>query len=67
MSRSLEYYHKRVSAPYAFQVQIDADYVDADCFSRPNRPIIVHARTFLSQLVWHRPACGRLLKCFIDP
>jgi hypothetical protein len=38
-------------APLAFQVVLDADYVDADCFARPGGPLVVPARTFLSQLL----------------
>ena len=48
---SLEYYQKQVNAPYAFQIVVDADYVDADCFARPRAPLVVPARTFLSQLL----------------
>ena len=35
----------------AFQVTIDADYVDRDSFARPGPPMIVPARTFLSQML----------------
>jgi predicted AAA+ superfamily ATPase len=35
----------------AFQVVLEADYVDADCFSPMNRLILVPAKTFLSQLL----------------
>ena len=38
-------------APFAFQVTMDADYVDEDCFAKPDGPLIVPARTFLSQLL----------------
>jgi hypothetical protein len=48
---SLEYYQKQVNAPYAFQIVVDADYVDADCFAKPRAPLVVPARTFLSQLL----------------
>lgn len=30
---------------------IEADYVDADCFAETDRPRVVPARTFLSQLL----------------
>ena len=33
--------------PFAFH----ADYVDADCFAAPGPPLVVPARTLLSQLV----------------
>ena len=51
MSRSLRRYQERLGAPFAFQVTVDAGYVDEDCFARPGLPLIVPARTFLSQLL----------------
>ena len=51
MSRSLRHYQERLCAPFAFQVTVDASYVDEDCFARPGLPLIVPARTFLSQLL----------------
>ena len=48
---SLKCYQEQTKAPFAFQVVIDADYVDADCFARPRGPMVVPARTFLSQLL----------------
>ncbi len=50
LSRSLEYFQKIIEASHAFQVSIDAPFVDADCFS-VSYPVKVPARTFLSQLV----------------
>ncbi len=50
LSPHLQYFKEKTGAPHAFQVVRDFDYVDADCFSQ-NRPVIVPARTFLSQLV----------------
>ncbi len=50
LSRSLEYFQKITKASHAFQVSIDAPFVDADCFS-VSYPVKVPARTFLSQLV----------------
>ena len=38
ISRTLKYYQNQVNAPFAFQVVIDADYVDADCFAKPRGP-----------------------------
>ena len=48
---ALKYFQEQTKAPFAFQVVIDADYVDADCFAKPRGPVVVPARTFLSQLV----------------
>ena len=51
MSRSLQHYQDRIGAPFAFRITVDAGYVDEDCFARPGFPLIVPARTFLSQLL----------------
>ncbi|MEN8131563.1 MAG: AAA family ATPase [Pseudomonadota bacterium] len=51
ISPSLTYFQKQTSAPFAFQVILDANYVDADCFARTGTPIVVPAQTFLSQLL----------------
>lgn len=51
MSPTLKFYQDQINAPFAFQVVIDADYVEADCFSKPGRPVVVPARTLLSQLM----------------
>jgi predicted AAA+ superfamily ATPase len=51
VSKSLGYFQRQLGAPFAFQVVIDADYVEADCFARPRGPIVVPARTLLSQLL----------------
>ena len=51
LSPSLSRYQDQVGAPFAFQVTMDADYVDEDCFARPGAPLIVPARTLLSQLL----------------
>lgn len=50
ISSSLYYYQKMTQAKHAFQVVLNMDYVDRDCFSY-HEPVIVPARTFLSQLV----------------
>ena len=50
-SASLAYYQDRIGAPFAFQVVLDAGYVDVDCLARPSGPRIVPARTLLSQLL----------------
>ena len=51
IGNTLKYYQVQTRAPFAFQVVIDADYVEADCFARPRAPMVVPARTFLSQLL----------------
>jgi len=50
ISKNLYYYFEQTKAKHAFQVIIDAPYVNSDCF-KANEPIIVPARTLLSQLV----------------
>ena len=51
LSPSLKRYQDQGAAPFAFQITLDADYVDRDCFAEPGPPVIVPARTFLSQLL----------------
>lgn len=53
ISASLGYYQQQLQVAYAFQVVIESEYVDADCFTgdASGKPLIVPARTFLSQLV----------------
>jgi len=50
ISKNLHYYKQQTGAKHAFQVVFDLPYVDKDCFSY-TEPIIVPAKTFLSQLV----------------
>jgi len=50
LSPHLIYFQEQLKAPYALQVALDAEYVDANCFAH-SRPLIVPAKTFLSQLV----------------
>ena len=50
ISPSLEFFQKQIQAKHAFQVVINMDYVDYDCFSE-TKPLIVPAITFLSQLI----------------
>ena len=50
LSRDLEYFQDRIGARHAFQVAMEAPYVEADCF-QVTHPVQVPARTFLSQLV----------------
>jgi predicted AAA+ superfamily ATPase len=47
----LAYYQRQTGAPFAFQVELEPEYVEADCFAKPRGPLAVPARTFLSQLV----------------
>lgn len=51
LAPALTYFQGQTGAPYALQVVVDAPYVDADCFERRRAPLVVPARTFLSQLV----------------
>jgi hypothetical protein len=48
---ALRHYQEQLKVPFAFQVVLDADFVDADCFAEPRGPVTVPARTFLSQLL----------------
>jgi hypothetical protein len=50
LSKALKYFKEKLNIPHAFQVVFDMDYIDADCFEN-NKPVIVPALTFLSQLV----------------
>lgn len=50
ISKSLYHFQEQTGAPHAFQVSFDLPYVDRDCFQEKG-PIIVPARTFLSQLI----------------
>jgi predicted AAA+ superfamily ATPase len=47
---NLGHYQRQLKAAHAFQVVLEMDHVQADCFSR-NEPTLVPARTFLSQLL----------------
>lgn len=52
LSPSLAYFQEKLGVRHAFQVVLDAEYIDADCFASPGRgPVVVPARTFLSQLL----------------
>lgn len=50
ISKNLIYFKEKTKAEYAFQVVNEMDYVDKSCFDVKD-PVIVPARTFLSQLV----------------
>ena len=49
LSDALGSYQRQTGAGHAFQVVLDGDYVDRDCFECTT-PTVVPARTFLSQL-----------------
>jgi len=51
MSPTLKFFQGQVNAPFAFQLVMSADYVDVDCFARSGGPVVVPARTLLSQLL----------------
>jgi hypothetical protein len=51
MGGALEYFQRQIEAPHAFQVVLDAEYVGADCFAKRRGPLVVPAKTFLSQLL----------------
>lgn len=51
ISPALKYYQQQLDVPFAFQVVLESKYVDADCFAKAGAPIVVPARTFLSQLL----------------
>jgi len=50
ISKNLVYFHKKIKTKHAFQVAFDMEYISKDCFKH-TEPIIVPARTFLTQLV----------------
>ena len=46
LSNSLGYFQQQIQAPHAFQVAMDAEFVNRDCFEH-HEPIIVPAKAFL--------------------
>ncbi|MBU4458152.1 MAG: AAA family ATPase [Candidatus Omnitrophica bacterium] len=50
ISKNLVYFQEKIKAKHAFQVVFDMEYISKDCFKH-TEPIIVPARTFLTQLV----------------
>lgn len=50
ISKWLYYYKEKLNIPYAFQIAFDLPYVDKDCFEI-KEPVLVPAKTFLSQLI----------------
>jgi len=51
LSASLGHFQEKLGAPHAFQVVLDLDYVEADRFTRSSLPLVVPAKTLLSQLL----------------
>ena len=51
LNPALHYFQQQLGAPLAFQATVATDYVDADCFASAGRPLVVPARTLLSQLL----------------
>jgi len=49
LSPSLSRFQQQLGAPHAFQVALDEAFVEENCFAH-NTPIIVPAKTFLSQI-----------------
>lgn len=47
---ALAYFQAQTKAAYAFQVVMNLPYEPADCFA-VRRPVVVPARTFLSQIL----------------
>jgi len=50
VSANMQYFQAQLQCPHAFQVVLDLDYVNKNCFEY-NTPVIVPASTFLSQLI----------------
>ena len=50
LNKNLAYFQQHTGAEHAFQVVVEADFVEADCFAM-RHPVKVAARTFLSQLL----------------
>ncbi len=50
LSDALHYFQKQTQAEHAFQVAMNSEFIERDCFEH-KQPIIVPAQTFLAQLV----------------
>lgn len=50
LNKNLSYFQERTNAEHAFQVVVNKEFVDKDCFS-VKYPVAVSARTLLSQLL----------------
>ena len=51
ISPALRHFQEQTAAPVALQVVVEAEYVDADCLAQGPAPLVVPARTLLSQLL----------------
>ena len=51
LSPALSYFQNMLQAEYAFQVVLEMPYVQRNCFEAQSAPLVVPAKTFLSQLV----------------
>lgn len=51
VSPELAHFQQVLGAPYSFQVTVQGEYVDADCFATPGPPLVVPAATFFSQMI----------------
>ncbi len=54
LSPGLRHFQDQTRAAHAFQMVMDLDYVQADCFEHRG-PLVVPARTLLSHLLCQRP------------
>lgn len=50
LSPNLKHFQECLDCPFAFQIVLDMEYKEIDCFSY-NYPVILPAQTFLSQLI----------------
>ena len=50
LTSALHYFYKQLGCSHAFQVVMDLDYEEADCFAQKTYPLTVPAKTFFSQL-----------------
>ena len=50
LSANLEKFSAQVNPKYVFQIAVEGDFIDKDVFQQINRPLIIPAKTFLSQL-----------------
>jgi hypothetical protein len=51
LNPALKQFQDQLRAPFAFQVLLEPDFIEADCFAARPQPVIVPARTLLSQLL----------------
>ena len=51
ISKTLDYFQRQLEVPLAFQVVLDMEYVNADCFAKPRRQVLFLSldRQFLNQ------------------